>query len=220
MWYLKLKYKHSDCIYAPKLRELNLSVFFYYLGHYVKGDYVYTSAIQYLVGEKKNIRKYIRYIKNHKKIVKNEIYGDVVFTLAKHKKELKVYRTIYNPLFIYPAPAYLSKDDFEIIEVACWKRKPLQELVKTLKKNKTTQYLEILRFVDKKMDDVYVSRLLPKLPPKQDEAIKLAFKHGYYKFPRKISLDRLAKMMKVSKPTFRENLRKAEAKLIPRLISE
>jgi len=192
----------------------------HFLGHYVKGNYVYTSAMQYLIGSEKNIRKYIQYMKNHRKIVKIEIYGNVILTLAKHKKELEVYKSVYNPAFIYPAPAYLSKDGFEIIEIACWDRRPLQELIKTLENNKTTEYFEILKFIEKKMDDIYVSRLLPKLPPKQKEAIKLAFQHGYYKFPRQISLDKLAKIAKVSKPTFRENLRKAEAKLIPKLISE
>ncbi len=144
MWYLKFKYEHSDCIYAPKLKELNLSVFFYYVGHYIKGNYVYTSAIQHLVGEEKNIKKYIKYMKTHQKIIKTEVYGDVIFTLAKHKKELKVYRAIYDPVFIYPAPAYLSEDGFEIIEVACWDRKPLQELITALEKNKTTTHFEIL----------------------------------------------------------------------------
>lgn len=220
MWYLKFKYKHSDCIYAPKLEELNLSIFFHYIGNYIKGNYIYTSAIQHLIGEEKDIKKYIKYMKTHQKIIKIEVYGDVIFTLAEHRKELKVYRAIYDPIFIFPTPAYLSEDGFEIIEVACWERKPLQELITALEKNKTTTHFEILKFIEKEMDDIYVSKLLPKLSEKQEKAIKLAFKEDYYKFPRKTSLDKLSKIAKVSKPTFRENLRKAEAKLIPKLISE
>ena len=41
MWYLKYKYKHSDCIYADKLREFELDGYFFHLGEYVKGNYVY-----------------------------------------------------------------------------------------------------------------------------------------------------------------------------------
>jgi predicted DNA binding protein len=220
MWYLKFKYKHSDCFSAPKLQELNLNVSHFYLGNYVKGNYIYTSAIQHLKGEEKNIKKYIRYLKNHKDIVKIETYGDVIFLQAKHKKDLSLYTAIYNPAFIYPAPAYLSKEGFEIIEVACWDKKPLSELIDSIEKNKTTEHFEILSFIEKEMDEIYVARLLPNLPKKQKEAIKLAYQLGYYKFPRKISLDRLAKIAKVSKSTFRENLKKAEEKLIPKLISE
>lgn len=220
MFYLKFKYKHSDCIYSPKLQELNLSGFFHYVGHYIKGNYVYTSAIQHLIGEERSIRKYIRYMKNHKKIVEIEIYGNIIFTLAKQESGLDAYAALYNPVFIYPAPAYLNKDGFEIVEIASWKRKPLEDLIKILKSSKTTSYFEILKFVNRKMDDIYVSRLLPKLPPKQAEAIRLAFQEGYYNFPRKINLGKLAKLAGVSKPAFSESLRNAEAKIIPRLVSE
>jgi len=220
MWYLKFKYKHSDCFSAPKLEELKLNVSHYYLGSYIKGRLVYTSAIQHLKGEEKNIKKYIRSLKKHKDLVKIEVYGDIVFIQIKHKKDLTVYRAIYDPIFIYPSPAYLNKGGFEIIEVACWDKKPIIELIRSLEQNKTTEHFEILSLIEKKIDDIYVTRLLPHLPKKQKEAIKLAFQSGYYNFPRKIDLNELAKISKVSKPTFRENLRKAEAKLIPKLISE
>ncbi|MDD5191576.1 MAG: helix-turn-helix domain-containing protein, partial [Candidatus Nanoarchaeia archaeon] len=112
------------------------------------------------------------------------------------------------------------KEGFEITEVACWDRKVLQDLINSLEKNKTTTYFEILQFNEKKMEEMYISKLLPKLPIKQKEAITLALKNGYYNYPRKVNLDKLAKVSKVSKQTFRENLRKAEAKIIPKFISE
>ncbi len=220
MWYLKFKYKHDDCIYAPKLSKLKLSVFFYYLGHYIKGDYIYTSAIQQLNGHEKDIQKYARYMKDHKQVVKCEVHGSTIITLAKNKKEFKIYESIYNSLFIYPSPAYLSSDGFEVIEVACWDRKPLENLIKTMKEGKNTTYFEILRFSQNDLEDVYLTRLLPKMPKRQEEAIKLAFENGYYGFPRRTNLDKLSKIAKVSKQTFRENLRKAEFKLLPKLISK
>ena len=220
MWYLKYKYKHSDCIYVDKLKELNLNGYFYYLGEYVKGRYVYTSAMIQLIGEEKAIKKYIRYLKNHKDIIRFEVYENILFILAKHKKELSLYEAVYSPILIYPAPAYLNKEGFEVIEVASWDRKAIEILIKSIEKNKTTTYFEILQFRQRKLDDIYVSKLLPKLAEKQKQAITLAFKNGYYNFPRKINLDKLAEASKVSKQTFRENLRKAEAKIIPKFISE
>jgi predicted DNA binding protein len=56
------------------------------------------------------------------------------------------------------------------------------------------------------------------MPEKQKQAMNLAIKNGYYNYPRKTNLDNLAKIAKVSKQTFQENLRKAENKLIPSLI--
>ncbi|KYK26464.1 hypothetical protein AYK26_04910 [Euryarchaeota archaeon SM23-78] len=220
MWYLKYKFIHKDCIYAPKLREYNLSVFFFPLSHYKEGNFVFTNSIQQVVGEKKNIKKYVTYLEKHPKIVKIDVYDNIIFTLAKHKTDLKMYETVYNPALIFVAPGYQDKEGFEVWEVACWERKPLENMIFVLKNNKTTIHFEILKLVEKRLNDVFVMKLLPKLAPKQQEALRLAYKMGYYKFPRKVDLDKLAKIAKVSKPTFRENLRKAEAKLMPYLISE
>lgn len=220
MWFLKYKYKHSDCIYSPKLIELGLNVFFHHLNSYIKGNYIYTSSAQYLEGNIVEIKKYERYLKKHKKILKIERHKKIVFVLARHRKDIKIYPKIYNSMLIYPAPAFLDKEGFEITEVASWDRKKLQELIKALEETKTTESFEILEFKEKILDDIYISKLMPKLPKKQKEAIKLAFREGYYKFPKKVSLDKLSKKSKVSKPTYRENLRKAEAKILPKFLPQ
>lgn len=218
MWHLKIKYRHSDCIYAPKLKELKLKGFFYFLNEYSKNTYTYTSAMIYLWGNEKNIRKYTNYLKNHPKVVNSSIQKNVIFVLAKHSKELEVYKVGYNPIIIYPAPSYLSDDGFEIIDMASWNRKDLEESIKALKRNRTTTYLEILKFSKLKTEDIFVSKLMPDIAPKQKEALENAISNGYYSFPRKINLDTLAKISKVSKATFRENLRKAEIKMLSILV--
>ena len=220
MWYLKIKYKHSDCLYTNKSHKLNISIFHYYLGSYVKGQYVYSSVFQHFEGEENNIKKYINYLKSSKRIVRLEIFDKSVLILTKNNKELKTYSALYNPMFLYPNPATVDKDGFEIVEIAFWEKKPLADLINKLKKDKTTVYFEILKFVNSKMENLYVTRLLPKLPLQQKKAIQLAYQYGYYEYPRSINLEKLSKMSKVSKATFRESLRRAEAKLIPKLISK
>ena len=49
----------------------------------------------------------------------------------------------------------------------------------------------------------------------QKQAIELAIKNGYYNVPRKTSVEKLAKLSKLSFSTFQVHLRKAEEKLIP-----
>ena len=220
MWYLKIKYKHSDCLYTKKSHELGVSIFHYYLGSYVKGNSVYSSALQHFEGEEKNIEKYIKYLKSSKRVVHLEIFEKSVLILTKNKKELKTYSALYNPKFLYPNPAVVDKDGIEIVEIAFWEKKPLQDLINQLEKDKTTTHIEILKFVSRKMEDIYVTKLLPKLPPQQRKAIQLAYQLGYYEYPRKINLDDLAKIAKISKATFRESLRRAEAKIIPQLVSK
>ena len=56
-----------------------------------------------------------------------------------------------------------------------------------------------------------------ELTEKQKQAIHEAIINGYYNYPRKIDLEKLSKIMKVSRVTFQEHLRKAESKLIPQI---
>jgi predicted DNA binding protein len=57
-------------------------------------------------------------------------------------------------------------------------------------------------------------RRLDTLTPTQREVFKFAREEGYYEWPRGISTRELARKFDVSKTTFLEHLRKAEAKLL------
>ncbi len=217
MWYLKFKLKHSDCVIAPLVEKYNLSIEYFPLGSYVKGKSVYTSAIHTAKGDEKNIKKYLRELKKHPKIVKVEI-SKFIFTLAKESAEHGTYQAIYNPKLFFLKPGFNTPDGFEEWEIACWERKPLIDLIDVIEKAKTTEHFEILEFREKHIDDVYILQLFPELPKKQKQAIELAYKNGYYNFPKKTDLNKLAKIVKVSKQTFQENLKKAEAKLMPLLL--
>ncbi len=43
----------------------------------------------------------------------------------------------------------------------------------------------------------------------------MAVKEGYYDYPRKIYLEKLAQISRVKRQSFQENLRRAEKKLVP-----
>ncbi len=217
MWYLKFKLRHKDCILAPLVKKYNLSVEFFPLGHYIEKNHIYTNAIHTVKGDDKNIKKYLKELKKNKNVVKLEI-SKVIFTLTKEELSKETYKVMYNPKLIYVSPGYNSSDGFEVWEFACWERKVLERLIDIMEKAKTTEYFEILKFEEKEIEDVYILSLFPQLPKKQKQAIELAYKNGYYQFPKKTNLDKLAKIVKVSKQTFQENLKKAEAKLMPLLL--
>lgn len=219
MWYLKFKVRHNDCVIAPLAKKYDVAVEFYPICHYVKGNYVYVSAVHTIKGEEQNIKKYVSELKKDKRVVKLEV-SKVIFTLIKEKASKKTYQAVYNPRLFYVTPGHNSADGFETWEIACWERKPLEELIKTMEKAETTEYFKILRFEQKNIDDIYLLQLFPQLPKKQKQAIELAYSSGYYAFPKKTNLDKLAKISRVSKQTFQENLKKAEAKLMPLLLRE
>ena len=62
--------------------------------------------------------------------------------------------------------------------------------------------------------------MLPKLTAKQKTALVSAVENGYYGYPRKVKLEYLAKLMKISLSTYQFHLAKAEAKLMPFLVKK
>src|SRR3989338_7272326 len=75
--------------------------------------------------------------------------------------------------------------------------------------------VELIYIKKTKLSDIFLPHIYPKLSPKQKEAIELAVKQGYYEFPRKIELEKLAEISGVKRQTYQENLRRAERKLVP-----
>ena len=78
--------------------------------------------------------------------------------------------------------------------------------------------MEILSIKKVEGVNLFLPQIQPNISEKQMDSMKLAIREGYYNFPRKTDLNKLAEKKKVSKQTFQENLRKAENKLIPFLV--
>ena len=77
---------------------------------------------------------------------------------------------------------------------------------------------KILKLESSPLTDVYFPNVMPKLSKQQKKALELAYENGYYSYPRKSSLEKLAKLAKIGISTFQEHLRKAEIKLLPVII--
>ena len=62
--------------------------------------------------------------------------------------------------------------------------------------------------------DLFSNYSMPTLSEKQKQAFNLAMENGYYAYPRGVSLTKLAQIAKLSYSAFKENLRKAEEKIL------
>ncbi|MBX5327404.1 MAG: helix-turn-helix domain-containing protein [Candidatus Bathyarchaeia archaeon] len=60
--------------------------------------------------------------------------------------------------------------------------------------------------------------LFSALTEKQTDALLTAFTHGYYRLPRKASIQSIASKKRVPRTTYQEHLKKAENKLITSLV--
>jgi predicted DNA binding protein len=61
---------------------------------------------------------------------------------------------------------------------------------------------------------------ISRLTEKQQEAISLAFRLGYFDTPRKISVDGLAEKLDLSSSTLAVHLRRAERRLLAEMLNE
>jgi len=100
----------------------------------------------------------------------------------------------------------------------------VQHLMTEYKKTDPTAVIEILSLAplkdvdDPKVLSLYVEEFRKDLTDKQYNAITKAYDQGYYEIPRNISVDTLAEEMNISRRTYEEHLRKAEKKIMRKLI--
>lgn len=59
-----------------------------------------------------------------------------------------------------------------------------------------------------------------QLTTRQEEIIRIAFEKGYYDMPKKITIEKLAKMLKVSPSTLAEILQRGERKIITQYLKK
>ena len=72
--------------------------------------------------------------------------------------------------------------------------------------------------IKRESPSVFIQQEVPKLTDKQRQVLELALEYGYYKYPRKISVQDLAAKVKMPRTTFQEHLRKAEERVMNLLI--
>jgi len=74
-----------------------------------------------------------------------------------------------------------------------------------------------------KVGSIDINTLLPTsfdLSEQEKNSIIEAIKLGYYEYPRKINLEELGEILKLSKPTLEQYIRKAEKKIMVKLFNE
>ncbi|MFA5953019.1 MAG: helix-turn-helix domain-containing protein [Candidatus Pacearchaeota archaeon] len=214
MWIAKFKNFHKTCIIAPLCKKHNVIDYVYLLNSWAKGNKFYYTELHFLEGEEKNKNKFINDFRKISKTLKCEVKGSQIFTFNYlTSKNLKKFFAVFNPELIYVKPVVQRADGYEDWELACWDKKPLMEIMKIPDFD-----MKLISIEWKKGFDIFLPRIQSKIPEKQKQAMNLAIKNGYYNYPRKINLDELARITKVSKQTFQENLRKAENKIIPYLV--
>ena len=162
-----------------------------------------------MLGKEKNKKEFIKDFKKAERFVNLELNEDFFIMTIKEPIYAK---TIYNKNIIHLAPALIDENGKETISIACCEKKQLSKAIATLEKAFKT---EIYYIQEKKIKNISIIKQAPELTDKQKQAMHLAIKNGYYEYPRKTSIEQLAKISNLSFSTFHAHLRKAEQKLLP-----
>ncbi len=222
MWIVKFRVFDEDNIYSTKTRKYKVNMYYYPINYYTEKNIYYFTAVGILEGSEKDkkeffnaLRKETKAQKNKRFVVKLEINKDFFICITAQTKSIELKRfvhTYYNPKFVHIKPAIIYSNGWEEAEIASPDRKEIEILINIGEKMYS---LKLLKLRQEKIENIGILAALPKLTNKQKQALELAIKHEYYEYPRKIKLEELAKIMKLSLSTYQAHLRKAEGKLLP-----
>ena len=225
MWVAKFRVLNKGNLFVELVKKYNLTVIYYPISYYEKRNRYYFIATGIIKGKEENKRKFLVEIKKSKNIEKTrklelcEYEGDFFTIISSHTKNNEIdkfVRVFYDPSLIHIKPAIILKNGWEEFEVASLNRKDIEKMLEI---GKRIYSLELLNIKQKKIKNFGFMSILPELTEKQKEALELALQHGYYNYPRKISLDKLSKKTKTSFSTLQAHIRKAENKIISFVIN-
>ena len=210
MWIAKFKVWHENCILRPKCVKHNVTDYVYLINSWKDKTNFYYTELHILQGNAENTKKFVQELKEEPGIERIEQKQNHLITLNKEPREKEYYSPAFNPQLIFIKPVAQTPSGYEYWEIASWNREALIKLQEI-----PTFKTQLLSIQEQKTPNIFTPNIFPKLSEKQQEAIELAVKEGYYEYPRKKNLDELSTITGVSKQTYQENLRKAEKKIIP-----
>lgn len=219
MWTIKLKLNHKDCPIVTRCVKFKVIVLSYpSISYEKKGKKFATTICRFQSEDEEAKKRFIEDLKADKRIVNLEVYGEVFIYEINLGKEGEHVMLYHNKELFFIKPTINHYDGHEYWEVASWKRALLEKFSKELEKH--MDIFSILKLEESPLKEIYFPSVMPQLSKKQKKALETAYSNGYYSYPRKITLKRLAKIAGVGISTFQEHLRKAELKILPILIEQ
>ncbi len=208
MWVAEFKVWHEGSPLLDETKRLDVKVQVIYLNPHLKRGKLGLNRC--LVVNGPDAKKYISLLKNDKRLHVKLVDGNQVFYEVKPRASY--HTAVISPDLFLVRPIVLEKG-WEHWTLASWSKKKLNNFFSSTKRSKikTVITLESMR---QEQIQIFTPSSLRDLPSRQREAFILAVQNGYYEFPRKANLQLLAKRFGTSVSSFRENLRKAEQKIL------
>jgi len=209
MWVARFKISGEKGSIGSRAKKFNICISGYPISTYETKDGLYIYIIGFIFGKEKNKKAFIKDIKKGEKTIHFENKGD--FIIAQIKEKLK-FKPMYSHKLINIKPIIIDEQGINHWTVGSWNKKDLINFLKVVEKEHEGKLISIKK---EKIKDFSFIHIQPELTDKQKQAMNLAIKNNYYDYPRKTSIEKLAKLSNLSFSTFHAHLRKAEQKLLP-----
>jgi predicted DNA binding protein len=217
MWVAKFKVWHANSAAVECSRDFPESQFLtYYLNNFDRGGVTFINKVAIAMGPRKN--ELLKRLAEDPRIVSSKMDGFQLFHTLRAKDAF--HELLFDRSVFFTKPI-LVRNGFEYWSVASWNKADLTALyerVKALEKQKKA-LIEMTEIREEPLD-LFLPNVLSRLTDKQREALAAAVREGYYDYPRRVSLEQLAKRLGVPRTTLQSHLRKAERALVPAVASD
>lgn len=163
---------------------------------------------------KSEMDEYLGYLKGHaltKKLVMLNRTPTKALFFHRTLNRSSSYESVLKNDVVYSSPIRVS-GGMEIHDIISMDPKDMNKALKELESIGETRILRLGDYTPKTASC--------GLTQKQKKAIMMALDNGYYEWPKKINLDELASMERISRRSLQERLRRAESKIFPRYIED
>ncbi|MBI5224519.1 helix-turn-helix domain-containing protein [Candidatus Micrarchaeota archaeon] len=214
MWVGEFKVWHEGSAFLDLTRKTGAIIHSYYLNSFEENGKEYILKVCIVSGKGKE--EFLKKVHTEKraqifKVENNQIYFKTLANKAFHHIALEKSAFFIKPIVI--------KNGWQYWALAAIDKHHLTDMFNRIKKLKMDAKIELLSLKQKPFN-FFLPAIFTNLTQLQTNAIKSAYRLGYYSYPRKISVDQLAKKLNIPRSTLQEHLRKAESKLLNTIFSE
>ncbi len=209
MWVAKIKLNGENALIGSRCKKFNVSVSGYPVSSFHDMDCIYSYAFYFIYGDEKNIQNFIKDLKKDERVLHIESKGN--FIVSQIKEPVK-YVKVYSHNLIHLKPLVINNDGTQFWTLGSWNRENLNDFIELAER---VHNGELLSIKEEKIDNFSIFSMQPNLTIKQKKALETAIANGYYEYPRKTELKKLAKLRNLSYSTYQAHIRKAEGKLFP-----
>lgn len=163
------------------------------------------------------LEKYVGFLKNEKGVLEARPIakegGDALICI-RWKAEKTSYDSIMGSGSLYHSSTY-SKEGYETYSIFSDEPQKMKKLIDELGEIGETRIFRI-----RNVEGGTLAGNRFNLTQKQMDALVFAIAQGYYQWPKKVNLQKLAERSGKSRRSVQEHLRKAEGKVLSRLLEE